>query len=572
MNKLLLFFASLFFFTEIQAQNGLNFVGSSSTGCLVNTNQPSITGNAARTVEAWVNIPNPTATTQQVIVEMGSGSPNGSRFTLNVISGQYLRIEIAGNGFTGTTDITDGTWHHVAVTYNPLNATGQKAKLYVDGVLEAQNDFTVTMNTTSTNNIRIGGRTDNVNYLSGSVDEVRVWDIELSATQILADMNHEFCSLPITNLVAYYKFNEGVASGTNTSITTVANSANSSYYGTLSGFTKTGSTSNFVTGAPVSGNTFNTISESVCSSYTVPSNTRTYTASGVYKDTLPNAMGCDSIITINLTVVSLSQVSNLAVSNITSLSALLTWDSAINATGYEYALTTSATPPMSGTVISDTFYNASGLTQGTTYYFHLRAICASSNLGPWTTISFTTLQACYAVTGLSISNITQTGAKFNWDADTATMWYEYLVTSGSEDPSPAGSGTTKNYYTTAILSPGQTYYFHVRKKCNNFLLSPWINQEFTTLEVVNSLTELSNQLFSVTPNPTSGRITIKMNNYVANEQTNFMVTDVFGKVLRSYATSQDHLDMDLSDLPSGVYFVRVNAKSGNYIKQIAIYH
>ena len=39
-----------------------------------------------------------------------------------------------------------------------------------------------------------------------------------------------------------------------------------------------------------------------CVSYTVPSGDETYTTSGNYMDTIPNATGCDSIININLTI------------------------------------------------------------------------------------------------------------------------------------------------------------------------------------------------------------------------------------------------------------------------------
>lgn len=44
------------------------------------------------------------------------------------------------------------------------------------------------------------------------------------------------------------------------------------------------------------------ITEVVCYEYTVPSGDETYTESGVYMDTIPNAVGCDSIITIDLTI------------------------------------------------------------------------------------------------------------------------------------------------------------------------------------------------------------------------------------------------------------------------------
>lgn len=51
----------------------------------------------------------------------------------------------------------------------------------------------------------------------------------------------------------------------------------------------------------IKNNTTATISEVACGSYTVPSGDETYTVAGTYMDTIPNAAMCDSIITINLT-------------------------------------------------------------------------------------------------------------------------------------------------------------------------------------------------------------------------------------------------------------------------------
>ncbi len=49
------------------------------------------------------------------------------------------------------------------------------------------------------------------------------------------------------------------------------------------------------------GPTSNAISETVCDSYTAPSGT-VFTETGIYNDTIPNSMSCDSVIEINLTV------------------------------------------------------------------------------------------------------------------------------------------------------------------------------------------------------------------------------------------------------------------------------
>lgn len=58
-----------------------------------------------------------------------------------------------------------------------------------------------------------------------------------------------------------------------------------------------------ITGEPNCSNTTSSISPVACGSYTVPSGDETYTATqSNIKDTIPNMAGCDSIITIDLTI------------------------------------------------------------------------------------------------------------------------------------------------------------------------------------------------------------------------------------------------------------------------------
>ena len=54
--------------------------------------------------------------------------------------------------------------------------------------------------------------------------------------------------------------------------------------------------------------TQSTINQSVCDSFTSPSS-KSWTTSGTYNDTIPNAAGCDSVITVNLTILSSTQSS-----------------------------------------------------------------------------------------------------------------------------------------------------------------------------------------------------------------------------------------------------------------------
>ena len=77
--------------------------------------------------------------------------------------------------------------------------------------------------------------------------------------------------------------------------------------------------------------TSSSISAAACVSYTSPSGLFTYTTSGIYADTVLNAAGCDSIISINLTIG--AQGSSMAVSvcsSYTSPSGLFTWTTSGN--------------------------------------------------------------------------------------------------------------------------------------------------------------------------------------------------------------------------------------------------
>ncbi|MGD5652434.1 hypothetical protein QUT03_22745, partial [Xanthomonas citri pv. citri] len=74
--------------------------------------------------------------------------------------------------------------------------------------------------------------------------------------------------------------------------------------------------------------------------------------------------------------------------------ANVSWDAMPGAISYEYAVTTSATPPTSGTPTTNTFAIISGLAPQTQYYLHVRSLCAGGTIGNWASpISFTTLCA-----------------------------------------------------------------------------------------------------------------------------------------------------------------------------------
>ncbi len=83
------------------------------------------------------------------------------------------------------------------------------------------------------------------------------------------------------------------------------------------------------------------------------------------------------------------------------------WSAVSGATGYQWAVTTSATPPASGTATSLTTSSSSGLTAVTQYYLHVRTVCGAA-FSVWSTSPFTTSFDCSTATSITGCGISQT--------------------------------------------------------------------------------------------------------------------------------------------------------------------
>jgi hypothetical protein len=66
------------------------------------------------------------------------------------------------------------------------------------------------------------------------------------------------------------------------------------------------------------------------------------------------------------------------------------WHRIPGAVKYEYALTFSPAKPLSGTYINDTVYAVAKVTEGSSYYFHIRAVCANGTVSEWRSQLFNT--------------------------------------------------------------------------------------------------------------------------------------------------------------------------------------
>jgi len=81
----------------------------------------------------------------------------------------------------GVTLLNDGNWHHIVAT----RILGGEKDLYVDGQME-NNGVSNSNPLTANPIIDIGGNTLDKRYFSGSLDEVAIYQVALTANQVLA--------------------------------------------------------------------------------------------------------------------------------------------------------------------------------------------------------------------------------------------------------------------------------------------------------------------------------------------------------------------------------------------------
>jgi len=215
------------------------------------SNESNFDFTATFSMEAWIRVTSFTVAWQTVISK-GANGPRIHRYS----NTNFIAFGTGpGNDLASTVSVNDGNWHHIAATCS----NGLKS-LYVDGTLQG----TQTVGTplvTNNDNVRIGSQIDTyspIRAFHGDIDEVRFWNIALSQSDITSTINCEAQAQP--ELIAYYKFNQGISTSDNTAITTLTDATTNTNSGTLTNFALTGTTSNWKSGSPVTtGNTCATL-------------------------------------------------------------------------------------------------------------------------------------------------------------------------------------------------------------------------------------------------------------------------------------------------------------------------
>ncbi|MCW1147585.1 LamG-like jellyroll fold domain-containing protein [Flavobacterium lacisediminis] len=167
----------------------------------------------------------------------GWGASNNPQFIVSTDGGT--------SGVSCGPSVVDNTWHHLAFVWkkNDIFAT------YLDGILQdSRTAANVNLPIFSGDLVRIGSFNGASEFIRGNIDDVRIWNVAKSSTQINASKNCELQGNE-TGLLAYYKFNQGTGAANNVGVTTLTDATSNGFNGSLINFSLTGITSNWLAGS-----------------------------------------------------------------------------------------------------------------------------------------------------------------------------------------------------------------------------------------------------------------------------------------------------------------------------------
>jgi formylglycine-generating enzyme required for sulfatase activity len=169
------------------------------------------------TLEFWVrtndNYGGPEWTDARFVLDKdipGQGQPDWA------VALRYGRVLFNNGNPTGVADqplfgdraVSDGAWHHVAVTRDAFSG---ETSVYVDGKLDTSGTL-ATDNLSNTEDLVIGAgisaSAPAIHGFRGELDEVRLWDVVRSQPQIVSTMHTDLVGSE-EGLVGYWRFDEG---------------------------------------------------------------------------------------------------------------------------------------------------------------------------------------------------------------------------------------------------------------------------------------------------------------------------------------------------------------------------
>jgi len=229
--------------TEVCKSNSLHFDGSNdyiSVGSWFN--------EQVFTIEFWIN-PASTQNTYAMIVDNNhSGGIRWNAQQQGINTNTYaFGVGLNGGDAGLTFTLTANVWQHVA-----LVKASDFIAVYINGIQVNYTSCSGTINGSGSDFIRIGQWAGGGRAWKGYLDEIRFWNDVRTPSEISNNMNSVTINpASETNLVAYYRCDQGIADGNNAGLTAVTDLSAYNHTATLVNFGLNGNTSNWVSSSPL---------------------------------------------------------------------------------------------------------------------------------------------------------------------------------------------------------------------------------------------------------------------------------------------------------------------------------
>lgn len=169
----------------------------------------SLPAASVMTISAWVNssdLSNQRAIVTKWDYAVAGGVQGEWALQLAPAAGELRMFVSAGSGDDGqnyvdTTNagITTGSWNHVSVVYDGGQSASNRVKIFVNGVQRTTTiggTVPTTLYAAGTNPVTIGNFPGLSRFWGGSIDEVKLFDRALSASEVRAEYNAGNAGVP----------------------------------------------------------------------------------------------------------------------------------------------------------------------------------------------------------------------------------------------------------------------------------------------------------------------------------------------------------------------------------------
>lgn len=273
-------------------------------------------------------------------------------------------------------------------------------------------------------------------------------------------------------------------------------------------------------------------------------------------------------LSFNATFAQCPAPDNISIQNITSRSAIFSFNPVASSTGYEYTISTTTTIPPNGVKTQHTNVLLQNLSPDTRYCIFVRTRCADGSYSSWTENCFYTSCETISNSLLSLSVLSGTQFSAEWPHFGKTGIYEYGITTGNVPPTNGGS-TTHNKVLGSNLTPGVEYCFHLRAICESTgSFTDWVTK-CITMPVANSISSSGDKnSYSIYPNPVKDILYISLP--TISEKHSITIKSITGQTVYQKEVSANEIVINTNDIAVGVYILHISGNRYNAAEKLII--